>query len=887
MQKMRNARLTCLAFADVSANRNVLKSRAAASLLLLLVSLSILNPGAQAADAETKKTLELTRPVRTWEFLCAVGQRAGIFGNESGRVEAWVYPLKLFRDFSLVFHTPGRDWNAADLVRTVTVRPESTTLVYVGDTFRVQETFFVPIGEPGALIKFDIETEQPLEIEASFVRDFQLEWPAALGATFSSWDPPLHAFAFGEEQKRYAALVGSPTGILAAEEYETDFANVSRSSLRLGATSKGKDTKLIVISASVNGPREAAKTYAKLAEYAAELVKDSAAYYADYLQRTVQLYLPDADLQQAYDWSRVSVLQGLVINPFLGKGLVAGYRASGTTARPGFAWFFGRDSLWTSFALNSAGDFATTRDALKFLIQFQREDGKIPHEIAQTASLVNWFKDYPYGFASADATPLFIIAIEDYVRTSGDASFAKDNWASLWKAYQFLQSTRDELGYAQNFGVGHGWVEGGPLLPIKTELYQSALGLEALRSLSELAEVAGKDAEAQFLAADFEKYKSTLDAFWSPESKVYSFALDQNAKRVQEASVLATVPMWFGLLDDAKARDTIGQLASLDHATDWGVRIISNRSPLFSAGGYHFGSVWPLFTGWASVGEYHYHQAHPALQALRANALLALDGSPGHVTEVLSGTFYQGLSTSSPHQIWSAAMVVSPMLRGLLGLHTNAFSHTITLAPTLPADWNSLTIRNLRAGDASLDATLHRSADEMQLEIKRSGTGECFLEFQPALSLRAEVLSVELNGRPLPFRLEKNETDQHLITRLAVSGGSTILRIRLRNDFGISYTSSLPPLGQTSQGLRILSESWSTSRDSLTLELEGIAGSSYNLSYFRGDELSSIEGGSLAKTNVADGHISGVIPLENSDSPVKTKLVLRFARKSGADKKSP
>jgi len=45
-------------------------------------------------------------------------------------------------------------------------------------------------------------------------------------------------------------------------------------------------------------------------------------------------------------------------------------------------------------------------------------------------------------------------------------------------------------------------------------------------------------------------------------------------------------------------------------------------------------------------------------------ALLALDGSLGHVTEVLSGDQYQPLSTSSPHQIWSAAMVISPLLRG-------------------------------------------------------------------------------------------------------------------------------------------------------------------------------------------------------------------------------
>src|SRR6202040_285322 len=150
-----------------------------------------------------------------------------------------------------------------------------------------------------------------------------------------------------------------------------------------------------------------------------ELLKESAEYYRTYLAQTVTLDLPDAQIQQAYDWSRVSLLQGMVTNPFLGTGLVAGYRTSGESQRPGFAWFFGRDSMWTSLALDAAGDFATTHSALEFIGKYQREDGKIPHEIAQGANFVPWFKDYPYPYASADATPLFIIAMDDYVRQSG------------------------------------------------------------------------------------------------------------------------------------------------------------------------------------------------------------------------------------------------------------------------------------------------------------------------------------------------------------------------------------------------------------------------------------------------------------------------------------
>src|SRR5207245_5296474 len=119
--------------------------------------------------------------------------------------------------------------------------------------------------------------------------------------------------------------------------------------------------------------------------------------------------------------------------------------------------------------------------------------------------------------------------------------------------------------------------------------------------------------------------------------------------------------------------------------------------------------VCPLCTAWASMGEYQYHRALPAYLNLRANALLGLDGSLGHVTEVLSGDYYQPLSTSSPHQIWSAAMVVSPLLRGLFGLSADANAHLLSFAPHVPADWASFAIDNLRVGENKLQLTLTRT----------------------------------------------------------------------------------------------------------------------------------------------------------------------------------
>jgi glycogen debranching enzyme len=721
----------------------------------------------------------------------------------------------------------------------------------------------------------DIETEQPLEIEAAFAPDFQLEWPAAIGGAFVEWDAKMNAFVFGEETRKFAALVGSSTAKDPRLAYQTNYSSSDENSLRLGVTQKGKETKVLLVAASVAGRAEAEKTYQHLSTAYLDLLRESAEFYRGYLGQTVNLELPDNSLQQSYDWARISTIQGLVSNPHLGTGLVAGYRTSGTSQRAGFAWFFGRDSLWTSFALNAEGDYSTSRTAIDFISKYQREDGKIPHEISQSASLVPWFKDYPYPYVSADATPLFIIAMNDYVVQSGDLAFAREKWDNVWRAYQFLRSTYDSQGFAQNAGVGHGWVEGGPLLPVKNEFYQAGLGVEALNALSNLARLVGKDDVSKTLATEFDRQKPALDhAFWSPEKRIYAFALKQDSQRADEASVLATVPMWFGLPEATHANEMITQLADADHETDWGMRIISSHSKFYNGSGYHFGSVWPLFTGWASVGEYRYHRALPAYSNLRANALLAGDGSLGHFTEVLSGDYYTSFATSSPHQIWSAAMVISPLLRGLFGLQTDAQIHQITLAPHVPADWTSFAIHNVHIGSVSADFEYRKTLGSIVLETKRTGAGDCWVQFAPSFSLRTRIISVEMNGRPLPFKMQANDNDQHLFARFPVDGASTTVVIRMKDDFGLALSNQLPPLGSTSQGLRIVSESWNAARSQLTLDVSGATARSYDIEVWNPAQISSVDGAIVTK----QGKLRIQFSEGTGESYVHQKVIVHFVK---------
>ena len=292
-----------------------------------------------ASGSAAKGDMQLARAVRPWESISALGQRAALLGNESGRLEAWVYPLKLFRNFELRFITAGYAVPGSAMARTVTVRPESTTILYVGDTFTARETIFVPVREQGGMITLDVSTSQPLEVEAAFERDFQLMWPAALGGSYSAWDYTLHAFSFADDLNHYSAFVGSPEATEPMLDYQIALAESNESSFRLGAFKAGTERNRF----SSRAPSTATMTRFTPTS-AWPKITGTFARRAELLRIVFEshraLDLPDKDFQRAYDWSRMSVVQGLVQNPTVGTGLVAGYRAAGSAHQSGFRLVF-------------------------------------------------------------------------------------------------------------------------------------------------------------------------------------------------------------------------------------------------------------------------------------------------------------------------------------------------------------------------------------------------------------------------------------------------------------------------------------------------------------------------------------------------------------------
>jgi hypothetical protein len=202
----------------------------------------------------------------------------------------------------------------------------------------------------------------------------------------------------------------------------------------------------------------------------------------------------------------------------------------------------------------------------------------------------------------------------------------------------------------------------------------------------------------------------------------------------------------------------------------------------------------------------------------------------------------------------------------------------------LPANWNALSIENVRAGENTVQLNFTRTSEGIFLEAERStGSRECFIEFRPAISLRATVQRAELNGKPLPFKVEANDKDQHVIVRFPVAEGQKFLRIIIANDFAVTATAALPALGAVSSGLRVLSESWSASHDQLTLNVSGAAGARYELAVWNGAQIGSVDGAELRKKPEGTELVLQ-IPRNGSQS-YAPKIVIHFSEAPNKSKK--
>ena len=826
---------------------------------------------------------ELEGPARPGVFLADIGRRAAVLGDEGGAFEVWTWPLKLVRDLRLDFRIPEYDEPIAGarVAQRVITRPEGATIVYSNAAFTVREHVFVPLDEPGAIILLDVQTVRPLDVVVRMHADYDLAWPGSFGGGYISWDEGRHAFHLGQGGLgRYNGYVGSPFATGGTEHPAHD-APMVPSQFVLRFDPKQATTQLIPIVVAGGAMRGDSvwAIYNRLLAKAPEYWRQRAAHAGVLRDSLLALHSPDRRLDAALDWARVNLDQALACNPDLGCGLVAGFGPAGPgNFRPGFAWFFGGDAAINSFAMSSLGQFDLVRDGMSFAGKYQRADGKIAHEISQAAGRLPWFDEYPYTWYHGDTTPFWILADYEYWLASGDAGYLRELWPRIVKAFRWSAATdADGDGLMDNPKAGAGAIEVGGLGDdLHTDIYLAGVWVAALNGLRDMARATGDTAVERDASALFEKARASLERrFWMPSAGRYAFALLEppgrpapGAKpepaggyatveggfRLNDAlTIWPTTAMSFGLLQPARADRMLAEISGAELTTDWGTRTLAKDHRLYDPLHYNNGTVWPFVTGFVALAHYRYHRAWAGWELVRDIARTTFDFSRGHNPELMSGAFYRPLDTAVPDQYFATSMLVTPLVRGLLGLEADAPRHAVTVAPHLPPEWDSVAVSGFPVGTDRLDLAVVRRPGVYTLSLTRAGPAGASLlvHASPALPLGATVRRVSVDGREVPVRVENTPHDVHALADVPLTGSAQVV-VDYAGGFEVIAPSPRVQPGDAPTGLRVLD--FRRDGAEYVLEVEGLAGATYELGLrgetaprdLRGAELLSTRAGRIS-----------------------------------------
>jgi glycogen debranching enzyme len=704
--------------------------------------------------------------------------------------------------------------------------------------FTVDAVWLVPLNDQGAIVLLDVHTSQPLQVVVKFRPDLKPMWPAALGGQYSYWDAGQKAYVLGEASGKHSAMIGSPFALDPPEQPAHNLPDApSQFTIAITPETAARGLVPIVITASLEGLKGAQATYRRLLSSSEAMYRESAAHYRRLREEMTSLDTPDDRLDLAFEWGKVALDKGFVCNPHLGCGLIAGLGPSGTSERPGFGWFFGGDAFINSWAMTAYGDFDTVKQTLEFLRKRQRADGKMMHELSQGAGYLKWFEEFPYGYYHADTTPLYLVAVRDYVRASGDVALAKDFWPSMKKAYDYCASTdEDGDGLMDNTKAGLAAVETGALRrrDVLTDVFLGAAWTEAADATAELAELAG-DPFASTARAAAAKARQSLNArFLDDQGRRIYFAYMKDGKGQAEPTVWPGFGLWRGVFDAARpaVAGALDDLAGAGVGADWGARMLSIDSALYGPLSYNNGASWPFLTGFAALALYANGRPDAAWTYLDGTADLTFIESRGYMAELFSGDRLRSIDAAVPHQLFATTGFLSTLMRGLVGLNAlpaatidgTPVPARLQLAPQLPAGWGWLKIRNLRWRNITADVSISRSAGVLSVEVSPRG-GPLPLELHAMLPPGSRQLTRDLLWRPA-VPAAATARGLHLMRTETVTAPATLM---LRATPGICVMPLHAPLelGDLSSRLRVIDATLDGS--TYTLRVEGRRGRSYEV----------------------------------------------------------
>lgn len=806
--------------------------------------------------------LILQGPARSGEYLGAMGTRAAWLGFETGQGEVWVHPMKVAREVRLAFKIP--DYSdpipGGSVARWVEARPEAYTITYSHGAFRVKQHVLAPRNLPGILLLLEADAAVELEIHVEFQPVLQDAWPGGFGGQYLFWDAETRAFILSESLRQRNAVIGSPWAAEASTHPAHRLADSpSTFVIPVDRTRANAEFIPIAIAGGRRPLEEVLDVYRSMIREARDIYTANMEWSQQLRSGTPRLAgLPTyptgregvqgeerspSVFARSLEWAKVNLEEQRVCNPNLGCGLVAGWGPSGSSFRPGFGWFFGGDAAINSLAMDATGQWGLVAEGLRFLASFQREDGKIPHEISQSAGTIPWFEDFPYAYYHADTTPFWMLAVWYYWAASGDDALVRELWSVFRKAYEWCLSVEtDGDGLIENTTGGLGAIEVGGLGEgIHQDIYLAAVWLKALEGMAEMALRMGEPGLAEEARDLFRVGSRTLNQrYWRPDEGHLAFGILRDGGTNDNLTAWPGAALAFGLVDADRAEPTLERLASGAISSRWGVRLLSTESDLYDPLHYNNGAVWPFMTGFVAWAQYRYRRPWSGFPLLESLQGLTTDFALGRHPENLSGAYYQTMDATVPQQFFASSMLVTPLFRGLLGWAPNAPEARATLAPQLPPHWTAFSVRDLPVGETRIHFSHQRREGGATVAISLEGPPLTLTYFE-SIPLGATAMSMDTNVQTGAGRQARGRHDQtHELTFLLQEGHPVELRFSWEGGLEVVPPGGRTALGSRSDGLRVLD--FTMDGEDWLLTLEGEGGRSQEIA-LRGGPLTSEEKG--------------------------------------------
>ena len=332
----------------------------------------------------------------------------------------------------------------------------------------------------------------------------------------------------------------------------------------------------------------------------------------------------------------------------------------------GLPWFmalFGRDSIIAAYQLLPFQPrlAQTTLEALAELQATERDDfrdaepGKILHELRRGELAVLGDKPHSPYYGAHDATPLFLILVDEYERWTGDREFIRSLEPAARAAVRwiedegdldgdgFLEYVRRAPGGLDNQCWKDSWnsilfADGTLAKPPIATCEIQGYAYDALRRTARLASELWDDARyAERLERRADQLRDAFDeAFWSGERGHYALALDAEKRQVDSLTSNVGHVLWSGILSPERAAATVARLTSREVFSGWGIRTMATSEAGFNPLEYHNGAVWPHDTALIAEGMRRYGYREEASRL--AVALLEAAGAfQGRLPELFAG----------------------------------------------------------------------------------------------------------------------------------------------------------------------------------------------------------------------------------------------------------